>query len=145
MTPGFLFLIIGVALISIELIIMQFSAFWFLFFGIGALVAAIVAWFFPELSWFASTALFLGASLGVAAILYPMLKKWQNQPSPIAGNSVIGQRAKVIEAITSDQLGKVSWSGTEWPAQIREGETSFAVGEMAVIQKLEGIRLIVGR
>jgi len=145
MTPGILFLIIGVALISAELLIMQFSVFWFMFFGVGALLTAVVAWFFPEISWFASTALFLVTSLGVAAGILPLLKKWQDQPSPIAGNDAIGQRAKVIEAISNERLGKVTWSGTEWPAQISEGEANFAIGDTVTIQKLEGIRLIVGR
>lgn len=145
MTPAMFYLVVAVALIGTELLIMQFSVFWFLFFGIGALVTSVVAWLIPDISWFASTLLFLVASVGVSALLYPKLREWQNQASPIAGNDAIGQSAEVIEAIVENKNGKVIWSGTEWPAQLAAGETEFAIGDTAKIHKLEGIRLIVGR
>ena len=145
MTPAFLFLLVAVGLICTELVIMQFSVFWFLFFGLGAAVTSIVCWAFPDLSWFFSTLIFLVASLAVSALLYPVLRKWQNKPSPIAGNDAIGQSVEVIEAISAQQTGKVIWSGTDWAAQPADSEASFAVGDTAVIVKLEGIRLIVGR
>lgn len=145
MTPAYLYLFVAVALIGTELLIMQFSVFWFLFFGLGALVASIASWALPELSWFAATAIFLGSSLAISALLYPMLKKWQDQPSPIAGNDAIGQSTEVIEAISANKSGKVMWSGVEWPAQVEDSNESFEVGESAAIRKIEGIRLIVGR
>lgn len=145
MTPALFYLFVAVGLIGTELLIMQFSVFWFLFFGLGALVTSVVAWLAPELSWFLATLLFLIASLGVSAVLYPMLRKWQDKPSPIAGNDAIGQKVKVIEAISSQVRGKVLWSGSEWPAEVDNSEDSFAKGDSAVIRKLEGIRLIVGK
>lgn len=145
MSPALFYLLLAVGLISTELLIMQFSVFWFLFFGLGALAASLAAWLVPELSWFASTLIFVIGSLGVAAALYPMLKKWQQAPSPIAGNDAIGQKVEVVEAISPEKNGKVTWSGTEWPAQANSAEDSFSKGESAFIRKLEGIRLIVGR
>jgi len=145
MTPAMFYLVVAVALISTELLIMQFSVFWFLFFGIGALVTSLIAWLVPDISWFASTLLFLVASVGVSALIYPKLRKWQNKASPIAGNDAIGQNAEVIEAITQQKNGKVIWSGTDWPAQLAAGEAEFNVGDTAKILKLKGIRLIVGR
>ena len=143
MTPALFYLLIALALVAAELLIMQFSFFWFLFFGLGALVASLGAWLFPEMSWTLSTGLFVVASLGISAGLYSPLKKWQNQPSPIAGNDAIGQKAKVIEAITAERPGKVTWSGSDWPAQLSEGASALEVGDSATIVKLEGIRLIV--
>lgn len=143
-SPSMFFLLLAVILIGAELIIMQFSVFWFLFFGLGALVASIAAWAMPEMSWFVSTAIFLLASLGGAALLYPLLRKWQNKPSEIAGNDAIGQRVKVIQAISSSEEGKVLWSGSEWPARIESQESGFDKGDTAIIKRLEGIRLIVG-
>lgn len=145
MTPAFLYLLIAVALIGAELLIMQFSVFWFLFFGLGALITSLICWVAPELSWFSSTLIFIVASLLVSLVLYPILRRWQNKPSPIAGNDAIGQSGVVLEAITSDKQGKVNWSGSEWPAQLADGEQDFAVGDTAIIKQLEGIRLIVGR
>ena len=145
MTPALFYLLLAVGLVGTELLIMQFSVFWFLFFGLGALAASLVAWLVPEMSWFVSTLIFLVTSLGVAAALYPMLRKWQRAPSPIAGNDAIGQKVEVVEAISSEKNGKVIWSGSEWPAQPDNNEDSFAKGDSAIIRKLEGIRLIVGR
>lgn len=145
MTPALLFLIIAFGLIATELLIMQFSVFWFLFFGIGAFVTSLLCWLMPEISITLAIGVFVVASLITAAILFPPLKRWQQKPSPLPGNDAIGQKAKVIEAITEGGTGKVVWSGTEWPAQIDSGETALAVGETATIRKLEGIRLIVGR
>ncbi len=146
MSPAVFYLVLAVALIGAELLIMQFSVFWFLFFGLGALVTALIAWVAPELSWMISTLIFLLASLLSAAVLYPPLKRWQNKPGLIAGNDAIGQRVRVIEAISAKQEGKVFWSGSDWPARIDEGQDQpLADGDTAVIKRLEGIRLIVGR
>ena len=145
MSPAMFYLILAVALIGTELLIMQFSVFWFLFFGLGALATSILAWVLPELSWFWSTFFFILSSIVVVALLYPKLKKWQNKASPIAGNDAIGQSAEVISAVSDKKNGKVMWSGAEWPAQLAEGEEDFTVGDTAKIHKLEGIRLIVGR
>ena len=144
MTPAFFYLLLAVGLISTELLIMQFSAFWFMFFGIGALLAAITGWLVPTLSFTAVSAIFLGASLLVAALLYPLLKKWQSAPAPLAGNDAIGQVAVVTQTISAGKTGKVSWSGTDWPAQGVDGSVGHEVGANVVIKKLEGIRLIVG-
>jgi membrane protein implicated in regulation of membrane protease activity len=145
MAPALLFLLIAIVLIGTELLIMQLSVFWFLFFGLGALVTSLVCWAFPGITMVVAAGLFLVSTLVITAVLYPLLKRWQSQPGAIAGNDAIGQTAKVIETISPDNMGKVFWSGTEWPAQILEGEQSIEAGESVKIQKLEGIRLIVSR
>ncbi len=144
-SPTAFYLGLAVALIGAELLIMQLSVFWFLFFGIGALIAASVSLLTP-LSWLASTSIFLVSSVLVAIALYPLLQKWQNKPAPIAGNDAIGQQVDVLEAVGPSSNGKVQWSGTDWPAQLADGEDGeIAQGEVAVITKLEGIRLIIAR
>lgn len=144
-SPAVFYLIVAVALIGAELVIMQFSAFWFLFFGLGALVASVVGWVVPDLSWFASTVIFLVASIAIALALYPMLKKWQNKPAPIAGNDAIGQNVKVLKVISAESQGTVTWSGSKWPAQVDNADDVFNAGDTAVIRRIEGIRLIVGK
>lgn len=143
-SPAAFYLILAVILIGSELLILQLSVFWFLFFGIGALIVAMVSWFMP-LSWLASTGLFLGSSLLMALLLFPALRKWQAKPSPIAGNDAIGQQVQVIETISTDSNGKVLWSGSDWNAQLADSEQEIVAGETAIIVKLEGIRLFVGR
>lgn len=145
MSPAMFYLVVAVALIGAELVIMQFSVFWFLFFGIGALIASVTGWILPDLSWFTSTVIFLVSSIATALALYPMLKKWQNKPAPIAGNDAIGQSVKVLKAISAGDQGQVVWSGSKWPAQVDSSDEAFNAGDTAVIRRIEGIRLIVGK
>ncbi|MFT6407163.1 MAG: hypothetical protein ACJAQ6_000573 [Arenicella sp.] len=143
-SPAVFYLTLAVILIGAELLILQLSVFWFLFFGIGALITAVVSWFIP-LTWLVSTSIFLLSSLAMALLLYPILRKWQAKPGPIAGNDAIGQRVVVLKAISQGKNGRVQWSGSKWNAELADGEDEIAVGEPAVIVKLEGIRLFVGR
>ena len=145
MDPALFYLLLALGLIGTELLIMQLSVFWFLFIGLGALVASLAAWLIPEMSWAVATGIFVVSSVLVSAALYPLLKKWQDKPAIIPGNDAIGQKVKIIEPISADQPGRVLWSGTDWLAQLAEGEAAFELGESAVIRKLEGIRLFVGR
>ena len=145
MTPEILFLLIAIGLIAVELLILQFSVFWFLFFGVGALITSLVCWLIPEISWTAATGLFFISSLVTSVALYSPLRRWQAQPSKLAGHDAIGQRAEVIEAISSSEPGKVLWSGSEWAAELAEPQDEFAVGDSVVIRRLEGIRLYVSR
>ena len=44
-SPFWLFLLIGVVLLALELVVFQFTMFWLFFVGLGALVAAAFAFF----------------------------------------------------------------------------------------------------
>ncbi len=146
MSPVTFYLVVAVVLISAELLVMQFSVFWFLFFGVGALLAALAGWLIPEAGWYLTTGVFLLGSIATAALFFPPLRKWQKKPGVIAGNDAIGQRVKIIEPITATSEGKVEWSGSDWPARLHDdNDGDLAEGDMAVIKKLEGIRLFVGR
>jgi membrane protein implicated in regulation of membrane protease activity len=145
MTPAIIFLIIAAILIGTELLIMQFSVFWLMFFGLGALLTSAVCWLMPDLSMAAAVSVFFVSSVVVSGVLYPMLKKWQNKPAPLAGNDAIGKSAIVVGSIPAGGTGKVSWSGVDWSAENAEPSHAFDAGDTVTIQKLEGIRLIVGR
>ncbi|MBT8115069.1 MAG: hypothetical protein KJP04_06800 [Arenicella sp.] len=145
MSPALFYLLLAVALIGMELWIMQLSVFWFMFIGLGALLTSLVGWLFPQMSWVSATALFLVFSVIISVALYRPLKRWQNKPGAMPGNDALGQSAQVTQPISANKQGKVLWSGSEWPAELAAEEEAFAVGETAVIRKLEGIRLIVGR
>ncbi len=144
-SPALFYLLVGLGFVGVELLIMQFSVFWFLFFGVGAFVAALVSWIMPGLSFAAVTGVFLLASVLTTAALYPRLRKWQKHSNVMPGNDAIGQATKVVAPISAQADGKVVWSGTEWPAQLAQGESPFETGDTARIRRLEGIRLIVGR
>ncbi len=145
MTPAIFFLLIALVFIATELLVMQFSVFWFFIVGLGALATSLVAWLLPGLSWTMVTGLFVVMSAVSAGVLLPMLKRWQAEPAVLAGHDAIGQRAEVLKTVSSAGNGRVMWSGSEWPARTMSGETDFQVGETVIIREVEGITLIVGR
>ena len=145
LTPALGFLLIALLLIATELLVMQFSFFWFFFVGLAALITALVCWIMPDLSWTLATALFLLTALATVTVLFPVLKRWQNRQTSIPGHDAIGQSVKVLTPISSTAAGRVLWSGSEWSATKAGDEADFKAGESAIIRQIEGISLIVGR
>jgi len=144
LSPFWLFLIAGVALVAIELIVFQFSTFWLLFIGLGALVAAAYAWILGDVSYTSAVAVFLISSVAITALLYAPIRRWQTKPSSMAGNDAVGQSVEVVEVIERGKGGSVVWSGSDWQAELAEGESGpLLVGETATVAAVKGIRLIV--
>ncbi len=144
MNPFWLFLIIGVGLLAVELLVFQFTTFWLFFVGIGALIAAAFAWLAGDASYLSTTLVFLVASAVVTAVLFVPIRKWQKQPSAIADNNAIGQRVKVKQAISTEPGGIVSWSGSDWQAELATGQVEpLSVGDNARVVSIEGIKLYV--
>lgn len=142
--PVYFFLILGVAMILIEIAVLQLSTFWLLFIGIGALAASLLLYLAPGVGWVGGMGIFVVTTVITTLLLYRPLRAWQNAPSPIQGNDAIGQSVAVVERITADSPGKVTWSGTEWPAELKQGEEKvLEIGDRAEIVELTGITLIV--
>lgn len=143
-SPFWLFLLIGVGLVALELLVFQFATFWLFFVGLGALVAAAFAFIFTGSGYVATTAVFLLASVVITAALYAPIRRWQKKPSPIAGNNAVSQRVKVTKTITATQGGTVNWSGSEWQAELASGsKQELHDGDWARVVDVQGIRLIV--
>lgn len=144
MTPFTLFFALAVLLLAVELLVLQFSVFWVAFFGLGALVAAIAVHFFPGLDWGGTTAVFVSASVVICLTLFRPLRKWQSSPGAAAGNDAIGQKVSVLKNVALGAAGLVQWSGTDWRAELAEGESeAIAEGAQAEIVALSGITLYI--
>ena len=141
MTPFLFFLTAAIILIVLEVAIFQFSIFWSLFIGLGALIAALAAMVVSDISWLASTAIFVFSSVLICILFYRPLQNWQNKPSQQPGHDAVGQRVTVTEDISGDSPGKVQWSGPDWSAYLSDKEKmDFAKGDIAYIEAMEGIR-----
>lgn len=141
MSYALIFLIIGVILITLELLAFQFSIFWVMFFGLGALLTSVIAVIFPSLSLAALVAIFIVSSLVIGALIFRPLLRWQRKPSEIAGHDAIGQTVTVIETV-SDVSGKVLWSGSRWNARLDPSYTTLIdAGDTAIISDAKGIHL----
>lgn len=144
LNPFWLFLISGVALVAIELLVFQFTTFWLFFIGLGALVAAAYAWLSGDVTYSATIAVFLVASVAMTALLYAPIRRWQNKPSVMADHNAVGQRVTVTEDIAPSSEGSVSWSGSDWQAELATGVTeTLKSGETATVVSVQGIRLFV--
>ncbi len=144
MNPFWLFLFAGVSLLAVEMLVFQFTTFWLFFIGLGALVAAAFAWVAVDASYLTTTLVFVVASVLITAVLFAPLRKWQKQPSGISGNNAVGQKVTVKGSISRDAPGVVTWSGSEWQAELAEGQDDdIAIGATARVVRVEGIRLIV--
>lgn len=141
MDPFLFFLILGVVLITIELLVLGLSAFWFLFIGFGALIAALFAYVFPESSWLINSAIFVFSSAVISLGLYKPLKQWQSTNNQLPGNDAIGQTVEVVSWDEEKQTGKVIWSGTDWEADAINAEDQLKEGDTLQIAALAGIRL----
>ena len=142
MTPLIFFLALGVILISVEIVVLQFSVFWVAFIGLGALAAALVCFVVPSLGWVGSTAIFVIASVVITLALLKPLRRWQLAKGPMAGNDAIGQSVQIIVRVTGEEGGKALWSGTEWKAKLAEAEAQpLEPGQAAHIARLEGLTL----
>jgi len=129
LNPFWLFLITGVVLLAVEILVFQFTAFWLFFIGLGALVAAAYAWVSGDATYTISFAVFLVSSVVITALLYAPIRRWQNKPSAMSDNNAIGQRVVVKTPISSASAGSVSWSGSDWQAELADGETGTLAPE----------------
>ncbi|MDA9556956.1 NfeD family protein [Vibrio sp.] len=142
-SPFLFFILLGSALVIAEVLFFNLTLLWLLIIGLSALVTSIYAWINPDVDWVASTGLFLGSSVVLSLLIYPILKKWQTQSNKMPGNDVIGQTVTVTKAVSAEHPGRVLWSGVEWDAILKEGSHDISVGKQANIVAVEGIRLII--
>lgn len=142
LSPAMTFFWIGVGLIVIELAVLQFSVVWLLIVGIASLASAAVLWVIPSAGWTVGIGTFAITLTGLAAVLYRPMKNWQSQGGAAKGDVAIGQRAKVLEAISGEE-GKVAWSGTEWQARLSNPEDETIESGSVEIVKFEGITVWV--
>lgn len=141
--PFLFYILVAAALISAELLIFNLSVFWFLFIGIGAACAALLAWLVPDIGWVYSSLCFVTVSVITAGVLYAPLRRWQQAPSKMPGNDAVGQSVELVDAISCEQGGKVLWSGATWEAKLVDGSEPLAAGTTAEIVSINGIVLTI--
>ncbi len=137
-------LIIGVILLFLELTLPGFVLF---FFGLGALVTSLGAYFFElSLSW--QLALFIFASLISLFSLRNVIQKKFLQSSPDADDEDVvligaGERGIVVNEIHPPAEGRIKYSGSSWRAtadeNIDEGEIISVVYQKGLVVHVEKV------
>lgn len=133
-----IWLIAFLGLLLVEFLTVGLVSIWFAF---GAL-AALITTFITE-SVLVQVLVFVIISIIALLVTRPLMKKFKvNGFEPTNTDRVIGKVAEVTKEIKPNVYGEVVIFGTEWMAA---SEEKIAVGEKAVVEKIEGAKLIVRR
>lgn len=143
MNPALFWALCGLILIASEMLIPGFTIF---FFGLGALLNALLILIFPGMGTTLQGILWLASSL----TLFALMRKYFRR---IFGGTLIcrddnaaqnaGREAVVIEEIGPEKPGRIRFQGTSWEAS--SYDETIATGERAMILRQEGMRFIVSR
>ncbi|GAB6089423.1 NfeD family protein [Spirochaeta dissipatitropha] len=134
--------IAGILMIVSEFFVTDFVMF---FFGLGAILTGLSAYFIPAVESSLVLQFLLWAGLSTLSLLG--LRKYFGRVfrgkffSPDKENDMIGASARVVEDISPDSPGRISYEGTTWKA-ISFTE-SFSAGMTVSIISKDGIGYIV--
>lgn len=131
-----------VVLCIIELATMGLTTIWF---AAGALAACIVALIQGNI-WI-QTIVFLLVSILLLIFTRPVAVKYLNH-GRIKTNieSLIGKEAVVLQPIENLKMqGKVLMNGMEWTARTASNQTIIEKDTIVVVERVEGVKLIVKR
>lgn len=138
-------LIFGAVLVISEAILPGLVS---VFVGMGAITVAGLLYthqiesFVVQLITFFSSSIFYIFTLRLIVVkLYPTDTRRQEIDEDAA---VFGQRAEVVEAIVSGGVGRISHSGSTWPAKTKD-DSSFIAGDEVTIVDRDNITWIVDR
>ena len=131
---------LGLVLIlaGIEVATVNLLTIWFVLSGI---VTLIVSFFIDNIA--IQTTIFIILGLIFLITTRPLFNKLLAKKDTRTNlDRVIGMEAIVTEEIKKNQVGEVKVAGKKWSAISKE---NFAVGDLVIVKKIEGVKLIVGK
>lgn len=135
-SPTIIWACVGLSLIIFEVFT---TTFFLLFFGIAGLVVAGIKLLGLE-NLPAEIIIFsIVGVLGTLIFRQKILKSFQSNKSVNIDN---GQTIKVSEDIPSQAEGNISYRGANWKA-LNNSEYDLKKGDLAVIERIEGIKIIL--
>jgi membrane protein implicated in regulation of membrane protease activity len=134
-----LWLLLGFLLFAIE--VLTPGGFFVFFFGVGAIIVALLTAFDlagpPWLQWL----LFGGISVATLLLFRKPLQDRLRSKEP-AVDSIVGQTAVAMDPIGVRELGRAELRGTVWTAS-NAGETPIAPGQRCAVERVEGLTLYI--
>ena len=133
-------IVLGLILMIAEIFIPSFFIFWF---GVGAVVAGLTAWFWGVVP---QTIVFLVTSGILVLLTRPLARKLVGEsPRKINVDDIVGKEALVVEKIDNiGGTGVVKVDGDRWRA-LSENDEVIEEGEKVIIVKVEGAHVVVKR
>lgn len=111
----------------------------------GALVALAIALLGGSLN--LQLAVFFGVTFVLLYWTRPIAVKYLNSRRTRTNvEETLGQLVRVIERVDNkDEMGKVNYKGMEWTARAVLDEDVFEVDDVAIVQAIEGVKMLVAR
>jgi membrane protein implicated in regulation of membrane protease activity len=133
-----IWVILGVALLILEIFSVSFFA---IFFGVGAIVTALLTYLRLTIEVIPQIITFLVVSTGALLVFRKQILESFSKKSE-QYSELLNEKAKVSMAIPAKGEGKVFYRGADWIAEALS-ESAIAKGATVLIRKVDGIRLLV--
>ena len=133
-------LIIGIALIIVEIITVSF---WYIFFAIGCIIAGLSSFIIHSLA----IQIIIMCMISIIGIIFgrSILQRYfkvNEEVKPSTVDALIGQNALVVKDIKSDEIGLVRINGEIWSAKSVDSK-EINKDTNVIIEKIDGAKLIV--
>ncbi len=125
-----------------EIFTISFLLFWP---GVGAFLAFLTSLIVPE-NLVAQILIFVVSTIIMVLFTKPLVNKlFKNKDNTSMNNSaVLGKKGIIIKKIdNSNPVGQVKVNGELWSAIKSEKDKSINVGESVIIEKIDGVKLLV--
>lgn len=135
-----IWLVLLVVFVIVELATVQLVTIWF---ALGSL-AALIATFFTD-SILIQSVIMVAVSLAALLCTRPFVKKLtKSQKQPTNADMYIGTEGMVTEEIDNlSNSGQLRVKGAVWSARSTDDAVIIPVGQKVIIEKIEGVKLIV--
>lgn len=136
-------LILGLCLIGLEILTLGgLGNFYFLFFGMSAVLVSLLVWLAGDLptafQWFLFALFGIVSFFTLRKPLQPLTTDDAQDRGP--EDSMVGEYATVIEDIEAQRLGQAELRGSTWSVR-NAGITTLAKGTPAKVIRIEGVTL----
>ena len=130
-----------VVFVVAEAVTYQLVTIWFAIGALGSLICSVLGMGIPT-----QIAIFLVLSVAALLFLRPASKKYlKNKTEKTNVDSLVGMDVLITEDVNNlTGTGKGKLCGMEWTVR-SAGDSQISAGETAVVEKIEGVKLIVSR
>jgi hypothetical protein len=137
--------ILGLVLIGLEILTLGgLGNFYFLFFGVAALMVSGLAWLsLTEAAWLQWFFFVLFGIISLFALKKPLQGTgFLRGKNALPVDSMVGEFAIVLENLETQRIGKVELHGSTWTAR-NAGTSTIGKGSQAKVIRVEGLTLWV--
>ncbi|MFN0102288.1 MAG: NfeD family protein [Bryobacteraceae bacterium] len=133
-----IWVVVAVALLVVEMLTP--GGFYFLFFGVGALAAGLLALGGVD-NLLTQSLAFLAVS--IASVLFfrkPLLARFQSAVPSTKVDSLIGEIATLVSPIHPGEFGQAELRGANWKVR-NIGGVSILAGQRCIVEQVDGLTL----